>query len=151
MRARIRSWSLCASRSVTPNAARDDPEHPFNIYETDMYREWVLWYEWFHGGPCPNCWTPWELLVDVERIQAIISEACEISNELSFVANIQALYKVIVTKPDSAVGKYWIRKLTSWAGKAGQRFVLSNVSGVGAAANVIWAVCQIRKMVEEDN
>ena len=129
----------------------DDPEHPFNIYETDMYREWVLWYEWFHGGPCPNCWTPWELLIDAERIEAIIAEACEISDELSLVANLQTLYEIIVTKPDSAVGRYWIRRLTSWATKAGQRFVLSNVSGVGAAANVLSIVCRIREMVDEAN
>ncbi len=58
----------------------DDPEHPFNIYETDMYGEWLLWHEWYHGGPCPSCWIPWELLVDAQRIEALISSACAISS-----------------------------------------------------------------------
>lgn len=125
----------------------EDPEHPFNIYETDMYREWVLWHEWFHGGPCPNCWT----LIDAERIEALITEACEISDELSLVADVQTLYEIIVTRPDSAVAKYWIRRLTSWAAKAGRRFALSQVSGVGAAANAVSAACWIRRMVDEAN
>ena len=129
----------------------DDPEHPFNIYETDMYQEWLLWYEWYHGGPCPNCWTPWELLVDAQRIEAIISGACEISEELSLVGNVQTLYEIIVTRPDSAVGRYWIRRLSSWAAKAGRKFVLTNVSGLGAAANALWAVCRIRDLVNEAN
>ncbi len=133
------------------DCGQDDPEHPFNIYETDMYQEWLLWYEWYHGGPCPSCWTPWELLADAQRIGAIISSACEISEELSLVSNINSLYQIIITRPDSAVGRYWIRKLSSWAAKAGRRFVLTNVTGLGAAANTLWAVCRIRDLVDEAN
>ena len=132
------------------DCGQDDPEHPFYwVYETDMYQEWQLWYEWFHGGPCPSCWTPWELLVDAKRIEAIISEACEISDELSLVSHINTLYHIIITRPDSAVGRYWIRKLSSWAAKAGHKFILTNVTGLGAAANTLWAVCRIRDLVQE--
>lgn len=134
------------------DCGQDDPEHPFYwVYETDMYQEWKLWYEWFHGGPCPSCWTVWELVIDVERIQAVISEACTISDELSLVGNLQTLYTIIVTNPDSAVGKYWRKKLLSWAKKAGIRAVLSNVTGVGALINTVSTVCWIRRSVEEED
>lgn len=116
----------------------DDPEHPLNIYETDIYHEWLGWYEHvFYGGPAPDVL----ITLDEEAINKLADGACEVMKAVSTVGSIADVVRIVKENPLEA--KVWKKKIVKWFAKVGVKFTVSQVTGVGAFLNAAAALCML--------
>lgn len=116
----------------------DDPEHPLNIYETDIYYEWLGWHEHvFYGGPAPDVL----ITLDEEAINKLADGACEVMKAVSAVGTVADVVRIIKENPLEA--KAWKKKIVKWLAKAGIKLTVSQVTGVGGILNAAAALCML--------
>ncbi|MDE2977801.1 MAG: hypothetical protein OXU63_09820 [Acidobacteriota bacterium] len=83
----------------------EDPEHPFNIYDTDIFREWLGWYEHvFHGGPAPAVLFE----IDAAQIEKLIDGSCTIAQAVSAIGTVADVIEIV--RNDPPAGLFWKRR-----------------------------------------